>query len=200
MSARTPLDGEHAGATFRDLVAIDAVVARGSFERCRFEGCTLTAATFTSAHFSDCVFTGCELSRVGLAGADLTHVRFVDCRAMGVNWTEVNTRTFAATFERCRLDSSLFGGMKLKGFSWVECLLRNVDFTGCDLTNTRFSGSDLGGALVRHAVVKGADFSGATDFHFDTRTNKAGKTKVSLEVALAALAELGLVVPELGGR
>lgn len=192
-----PLDGDHLDVSFVGAAHPGVRVARASYERCRFEKCTLTGARFVDARFTDCVFVGCELTTLGVAGTSLTNVTFTNCRAMGVDWTAAHLLTFSVTFDRCRLDNSMFGGMRLKGLVVSDCSLRGVDFTGCDLTNARFPKSDLGGALVHHATLKGADFSDARGFAFDARTNKAGKTRVSLETAAQMLAEMGLVVPEL---
>ncbi|MDP2315236.1 MAG: pentapeptide repeat-containing protein [Pseudomonadota bacterium] len=191
------LDGDHADVTFTGAAHPGARFSRGSYERCRFEKCTLTGARFVDARFTDCVFVGCELTTMGIDGTSFTNVTFSNCRAMGVNWTSAHQLTFSVSFDQCRLDNCVFGGMRLKGLSMVDCNLQGVDLSGCDLTGARFPKSDLRGALVHHAIVKNADFSQARDFAFDARTNKAGKTKVSLETAAQVLADLGLVVPDL---
>lgn len=193
-----PLDGDHLDVQFVGASHPGARVSRAGFERCRFEKCTFTGARFYDTRFTDCVFIGCELTTMGVAGTSFTNVTFTNCRAMGVDWTAAHQLTFSVSFDQCRLDNSMFGGMRLKGLKVVDCNLQGADFSGCDLTNARFPKSDTGGALVRHATVKGADFSGARDFAYDARTNKAGKTKVSLETAALLLSELGLDVPELG--
>ncbi len=196
MQQSIPLTGDHVDQTYVGAVHTGAVFTRGGYERCRFEKCTFTEAQLVDARFTDCEFVGCELSALGLRGTSFTHVRFVDCRAMGVDWTAAAQLTFSVSFERCRMDNSTFGRQRLRGLTVVECSLRGADFSGCDLSNARFTKSDLRGALVRHATLKGADFADAVGFAFD-RTNKAGKTKVNLETALQLLTDLGLVVPDL---
>jgi fluoroquinolone resistance protein len=189
-------DGDHLDVSFVGASHPGARFVRGAYERCHFEKCTLTGARFVDARFTDCVFVGCELTTLGVDGTSFTNVTFTNCRAMGVNWTAAHQLTFSVTFDQCRLDNSMFGGMRLKGLKMVDCNLQGVDFSGCDLTNARFPKSDLGGAIVRQAILKGADFSDARDFAFD-RTNKGGKTRVNLETAALVLSDLGLVVPEL---
>lgn len=193
-----PLQGGDAvGETYTACDQPGAQFERTHFEKCRFERCVLTGARFRNARFSDCVFDGCELSSLQVDGSTFTNVRFENCRMMGVNWTAADKLMYSASFEKCNLDSSMFGAMRLVKFSFVECRLRSVDFTGCDLSNARFPRSDLGGALVRRATLVGADFSTSEEFRLDSRSNKVSKTRINLDTAAALLTDSGVVVPDL---
>lgn len=191
------LRGDHSEVTFSGDHA-GSRVERATYERCTFEGCTFTNASFVNARFTDCTFVGCELSMLVVSGTSFTDVTLLRCRAMGVNWTQAHPLTFSVAFDQCRIDRSVFAGMKLRGLSLVECHAQGIDLAGCDLTGANFARSDLAGASLRNANLTRADFSLARNFLFDPRTNKANKTRINVDTAAQVLAGLGLVVDELG--
>ncbi len=190
------LQGDWFKHTFSEINEPSARVQGARFEKCSFEKCVFTGARFTESTFTDCVFDGCELSMIRVDGSTFQGVRFVNCRAMGIHWNAAAPMTFSVRFEKSRLDNSVFAGLKLKSLVVEESTANGVDWSKCDLTGAKFPRSDLRGAILTGAVIRKAEFLDAEGFRFDS-SSKAGQTKVNLATAAQALADLGLLVPEL---
>ncbi len=119
----------------------------------------------------DCSFQRCDLANIGWKGSRLQRVAFVDCRLVGVDFTEeasledvtftgctLDMATFdtaslrRVVFTNCRLDGAAFGGTKLEGVAFPES-----DLARCDLSGARGEGGP-GAIDLRDALLAGASF------------------------------------------
>jgi uncharacterized protein YjbI with pentapeptide repeats len=75
------------------------------------------------------------------------------------------------------MKNSSFKGSKLKDSHFTNTILKGVDFSDVDLAGTTFHNCDL----------CNADFSSATQYDIDPRTNKIKKAKFSFPEAAGLL-------------
>ena len=168
------------------------------FENCTFVSCDLAEARLSRCRFLGCELRSSELSLLKPAGSAFRDVRFVDCRLLGVDWTEVDAALgLRLAFERCVLDSSSFMALHLEELRMVDCTARELGFEGAVLTGATFSSTNLEGSRFHGTDLRGADLSDATGVAFDPSANRLGRTRLSLEGGLAVLGVAGIVIPQL---
>jgi fluoroquinolone resistance protein len=116
-----------------EYVDVDLTESRSSagavFEQCVFRDVRFNAAEHTGAAFLNCAFVNCSLF-----GA-----RFVDCKFVG------------SSFDRCSFDQLVvqrgdwsfvgLGGADLRGASFTDVRMREVDLASAAATARRWSGS-----------------------------------------------------------
>lgn len=183
------------GETFEGLKLAGGRVSRNDFEECRFVSCDLGEAYLDRCRFTDCEFRSSELSLLRPGASSFRDVRFLDCRAMGIDWTQAETALgFRALFERCILDSSSFAQLPLDELRVLECRAKDANFVGADLTRADFRGTNLMGSRFAHANLSEADLSNAREVMLDPATTTLQRTKLSLDDSIRVLRAMGIVV------
>lgn len=91
------------------------------------------AASDAPGHLIDC-----DLDEADLGGLDLS------------GWI----------FERCSVRRADFARSRLEGVRWLSCRGAFASFVGADLTDAAFVSSDFNNAVLRHATLASAQFSG----------------------------------------
>jgi uncharacterized protein YjbI with pentapeptide repeats len=69
--------------------------------------------------------------------------------------------------------------MKLKGISFHNCSLLEVDFSEADLTSAFFDECDLLGAVFDNTILEKADLSKAYNYSIQPERNRIKKAKFS---------------------
>lgn len=183
------------GVEFRDVSVAGELLTDRELDGCRLVSCDLSEARLEDCAFLECELRSCDLMLTRVPGTSFRAVRFVECRLLGVDWTEAATALgLEVTFERCVLDGSSFAGLRPQGLEMVECRARDVNFAGADLTGASFPGTSLAGARFQRTILHRADLSGAVDVLFDPAENRLDQTRVSLEGAVGVLGVAGIVV------
>ena len=171
LSGKTFFDCELLNLSAREVNLRDCV-----FEDCRFEGCDLTMAVIVGARFSD--------------------VEFVDCKLMGVDWSQVTGLTFSVSYQRCVLSHGSFMDLRMKNIKIIGCRAHETNFAGVDLTGADFADTDLLGAKFVDTNLSGADLSSASNYEINPGDNTLRKTRYSIEAALAMAERMGIVVSD----
>lgn len=194
-----PPDGEFVSVTFDGLDLAEAVIGDREFDECVFRRCSLRYAKLTDCTVTDTTFEDCELSLVDLTDTRFVDCVFVDCKLAGVDWTRVRFSRLGTsmTFRGCTLENSVLGGLDLRRWSFVDCVLRHVDFAESCLTDCDFAGSDLGGATFNQTDLKRAQLQSAFDYRIDPMINDVRGAYFSLPEAGALLRpfDISLVEP-----
>ena len=73
-----------------------------------------------------------------------------------------------------------FYKLRLKGTSFKNCSLAEVDFSGADLTRSTFANCDLGRAIFARTVLEKADLVSSYNYSIDPETNRIKKARFSL--------------------
>ena len=163
------------------------------FVGCHFIGIDLSALNFSRLKFIDCEFIECNLSNSTLKSAVFRGVSFKKSKLIGINWTETTTLA-ACYYAESLLDYGVFQGANLKGFSFIDCKMLEVDFSEAQLSKSSFTGSMLRGASFNKANLNEADFRGASEYFIDVRYSTIKKAKFSMPEALTLLSSLEIIV------
>jgi len=147
------------------------------FYDCNFTACNFTETDLAGTTFEDCIFKDCNFSQINTQGLAFRTVEFKDCKILGVDFSKCNKLTLSFKFENCILDYSTFYGLKAKGTQFINCSLREVDFTDADFNASVFKSSDLARAVFYNTYLSEADFRGAKNLILDPEINRIKKAK-----------------------
>lgn len=163
------------------------------FEDCKFSGLNFSDYNFRSTSFMNCKFINCNLANQDFLNVSMRDVQFELCNLIGVNWCNLK-RLENQEFCNCKLNFSVFQGLKLKKIKIVDCSALDVDFSDSDLTESIFTGSLLEGAIFNRATLINSDFRSAKNYLFDLRTTKVKGLKLRLPEAMNLFSALGVNV------
>jgi uncharacterized protein YjbI with pentapeptide repeats len=132
---------------FASLACQDAERKDIEFFQCRFDGCQFLRTTFRQCRFEECVFEKCDLSLLKVPESSFIGVRFLHAKMLGIDWTQAATPLTLA-FQGSNIGHSTFVRLSLQRMAMVECVAREVDFTGTNLTRANLGGTDCRAALT----------------------------------------------------
>ncbi len=160
---------------------------------CTFRNCKLQETRWPASRLEDCRFERCDLTRMQPRGLRAHDLQFVDCKLMGVDWSELGQFPRLA-FTDCVLDFASFVGLGLRKTQFIGCKITDANFFDCDLRDASFAGCDLRGSILRNCKLAKTDFAAATALYFDPAINDARGAIVSIETAALIAMKLGLRV------
>lgn len=166
------------------------------FEGCTFHKCDFSEATFNRCKFIDCEFQHCNLSLLRLDYSVFSDVVFIDSKIIGVDWTKVTWPKLSfkspISFQRCLLNDSSFYGLTLGELLIENCKANGVDFREADLNQAQFIDTELTHSFFAQTNLRGADFSGATNYTIDIYNNNIKQAKFSRYEAIGLLESLDI--------
>jgi fluoroquinolone resistance protein len=165
----------------------------GEFEDCQFEAIKFAGFSLKSSKFLNCKFSRCNFAGSDLLRSSFRDVEFIECQLMGINWAAL-TRFESCSFQSCKLDYSVFQGLKLRRLKCIDSSLKEADFSDADLSESDFSGSILVGASFAGADISKADLRTAKEYFIDPRSTKIKGAKFCFPEAASLLAALGAEV------
>jgi len=165
---------------FEKIAFEDIIKAGCVFEECRFIHCNFAHADFSNLMFRECIFERCDLTLLKLSETGVQEVRFIDCKLLGVQFSECRKLLLGMRFERCMLKLSVFLNLNMKNTSFKDCDLQEADFTGANLSGSVFSNCDFRQALFFHTNLEKSDFRTAFNFSISPESNRLKKAKFSL--------------------
>lgn len=157
------------------------VIEIGSYEGCSFIGCNLNNTDISARKFVNCVFEECDLSLAKVNHTFFQEVEFLNCKLLGIRFSECNTFGFSIRVAGGMLDHSLFYKLNVKNSSFEDVQLQEVDFTEADLSGIRFTNCNLIGAIFEYTNLEKCDFRTAYGFSIDPDKNKVKKAKFSID-------------------
>jgi uncharacterized protein YjbI with pentapeptide repeats len=152
----------------------------GAYEHCRFVDCDFSGADLSNRRFSECVFAGCNLTLAVLGGTAFRDVQFTECKMWGLRFEHCSKFGQSFRFDRCSLNHSSFYQGRLKGTTFKDTQLHEVDFTECDLTQAVFDTSSLHLSRFDRTILEKADLRSAVDYSIDPESNRIKKAKFAL--------------------
>ncbi len=159
---------DYTSKAFSGLDAKESIVQRSVFEDCRFVNCDLSGARISECRFSDCEFGNSNLSAVNFDKSQLIGATFVDCKAVGVNWTTLDWSSYRlgqpVSFESCDISFSVFSSLVLQGLCVRDCKAQDVDFSGSDLEGAEFCRTNLQDSRFSGCRLARSDFRNATNY------------------------------------
>ena len=154
--------------------------AKGS----EFVSCTFVEINFSELNcegltFIECTFSKCNLSNIQILNTTFRDVDFKACKLMGVNFSDLK-KIFHLRAEESVFDYCVFQQVDAQGIQFINCSLKEVDFSDSKLQKGSFRESNLAGAIFNNANLSGCDFIGAKNYLIDPRLTKIKKAKFSM--------------------
>jgi fluoroquinolone resistance protein len=194
--AQAEFEDEH----FKDIVLETAHVHGRHFYNCLFLDCSFCETEFRQCRFVDCTFQGCDLSLARFGDSSFSETRFVESKAVGINWALATwpgyTLESPIRFKDCVLNYSTFIGLSLRKIGFVGCTANDVDFSEADLTEADFGDAVLTRSRFRQTNLTRANFVGATEYAIDITTNTVTKAKFSFPEAITLLYSVDIELVE----
>ena len=182
---------EYIDEVFKDLNFSGMKFAHIEFDGCTFVNCTFHKTKFEHCRFLESRFEECELSLLGVKGSVFNDIVLKECKAIGVNYSELST-PIEINFYNSNINLSSFYRLDLKHTKLIDCSIQEVDFAESNLEKADFSGSDLSSAVFDGTNLSMTDLSEAINYLIDPQKNILRKTKVSTQEATSFLHFLDL--------
>lgn len=154
----------HDNKTFEGITYAEKTIRNREFQSCIFKKCDLSNSDFSHNKFLDCTFEECNLSMTGLAGSTLNDVAFINCKMLGINFSDCLSFLFSVKFDSCILDYCSFMGRKMLKTSFHKSSLKEVTFSQANLSGSSFAGSDLMGAVFNRTDLSSVNFVDAQNY------------------------------------
>ncbi len=177
-----------------EIRGVRTLEKEGYYEQCSFIQCNFNSADLSGVRFVNCRFEGCDLSLAKLKNSSLQEVKFVNCKLLGVLFSECRKFMLDLDFDSCILKLSLFSGLKLKNTRFRNCDMQEADFSEADLSGALFDGSDLLLAIFFHTNLETADFRAAFNYSINPETNRLGKARFSIPGVTGLLDTYGIII------
>jgi len=178
---------------FASLSCQDAELKDIEFFQCRFDGCQFLRTSFRKCRFEQCTFEKCDLSLLKVLESSFVGVRFLHTKMLGIDWTQAATPLTLA-FHGSNISHSTFTRLSVQRMEMVECVAREVDFTGTNLTSANLGKTDFLGSRFVDTDLSYADFSKAVNYSIDPRANRLKKAVFSLPEAVSLLSAFNIVL------
>ena len=134
------------------------------------------------------------MSMVKLSKSKVTHVHFVNCKLIGINFNECNDFLFSADFNNCLLDYTSFAGKKIPKIKFTNCSLKESNFSNADLSESIFLNCNLEGTVFNKTILGKVDFTTAYNFTIDPEFNSIKKAKFSRNTIQGLLTKHDIVI------
>lgn len=152
----------------------------GEYEYCTFTNCNFSNSILSEIKFLECEFFDCNFSNANLTDVSFQDVQFKNCKMLGLQFDACNEFGFAANFDMCQLDHSIFFKMKLNRTFFNNSQLKGVDFTETDLKKSKLIGCNLQDATFQNTNLEMADLRNATNYSLDPEQNGIKGAKFSI--------------------
>ncbi|RDD30055.1 hypothetical protein CR161_04645 [Prosthecochloris sp. ZM] len=149
----------------------------GTYEECRFIHCNLNTTDLSGITFRNCSFESCDLSLARLRDTGFQDVHFLNCKLLGLNFSECRKLLLECRFESCMLKLSVFHQLDLRTTSFNDCNLQETDFTAADLSAAVFANCDLMRATFERTNLEKADFRSAFNYIINPENNRIRKAR-----------------------
>ncbi|MCL1126252.1 pentapeptide repeat-containing protein [Shewanella surugensis] len=168
------------------------------FEECTFNDCDFNEATFKHCRFIHCHFNRCQMSVIKWLYTELFDVKFIECKLVGVDWTQADWPTFRLVpeliFKQCMLNGGSFFGLTLHEVVLDECKLHDVDFREGDFKHSKMINCDLSQSLFIRTQLQQVDFTDSVHFDINILNNSLTKATFSRLEAMSLLQGLDITL------
>ncbi|WP_299005171.1 pentapeptide repeat-containing protein [uncultured Shewanella sp.] len=190
--------GEYYEEVFEGVIISQQHFSGIQFEGCTFNDCDFNEAAFKNCKFIHCQFNRCNMSVVRWLYTELFDMNFIECKLIGVDWTQADWPTFRRdpelTFKHSMLNGASFFGLVLQGVVFDSCQLRDVDFREGDFSNAKITHCDLFQSLFMGTQLRSVDFTDSVHFDINILNNTLTHAKFSRFEALNLLQSLGIIL------
>jgi fluoroquinolone resistance protein len=167
---------------------------KAEYDCCTFKSCDLSEAVLSGSRFFNCKFDSCNLTTSKISETSFADTEFKGCKMLGLRFDQCNKFSMAFIFKECALDHSSFQGLDLKKMKFLNCTVRECDFTASNLSSAVFDECDLSRTTFDQTNLEKADLRTATNYSIDPRNNKVLKAKFSMPEAKGLLDGFGVII------
>lgn len=157
------------------------------YEYCTFTNCNFSSSTLSNIRFLECEFFDCDFSNANINNVSFQNVKFQNCKMLGLQFNSCNEFGFAASFDKCQLDHSIFFKMKLNRTYFKNTQLKGVDFSEADLKKSLLINCNLLDATFQNTNLELVDLRNATNYSIDPEQNRLKGAKFSLSEVIGLL-------------
>ena len=118
----------------------------------------------------------------------------LNCKLIGIDFTDCSDFLFAVQFDKCVLDYSFFLKKNLKKTFFLDCSIREANFSESNLTDARFQGCDLHQTVFERTNLHSVDFRTASNYSINPEANNIRKARFSYPAVLGLLDKYGIIV------
>jgi fluoroquinolone resistance protein len=161
----------HDNKTFEGINYTQKTIKNREFQSCIFKKCDLSNTDLSHNKFLDCTFEDCNLSMIILQGATLNDVAFVNCKMLGINFSDCLSFLFSVSFDSCILDYSSFMGRKMLKTKFYNSSLKEVTFSRANIAGSSFDKSNLMGAVFNQTDLSAVNFVNANNYDIEPGLN-----------------------------
>ena len=171
----------HEQKSFESIDYSEKAVTDSEFYKCDFIKCDFTKCDLSDIDFIDCNFKECNFTLCIMKNSGFKDIKFNNCKIIGIDFSVCNNFLFTVSFNDCHLDYSTFHSKKMRKTEFINCTLKQVDFTKVDLTASVFSYCDLSNAIFNQTILEKVDFRTAVNYTLEPDNNKIKKARFSLK-------------------
>lgn len=158
--------------TFNKVSFTTEQLSRIDFDTCVFNNCNFSDLHLINSEFLECEFTDCNFSNARLKDSSFKDTLFVSSKLIGVKFYEVDPFLLRMNFRDCQLDYASFYRLQMPNFQFVDCSIREVDFTQADAKQAYFDNCDLLGSVFEETNLEQTNFKTSRNFSIDLETNR----------------------------
>ncbi|MDY8135693.1 pentapeptide repeat-containing protein [Aquimarina sp. 2201CG5-10] len=162
------------------------------YDNCVFTNCDFTNTDISVVTFLECRFETCNFGSLMMKKTSFQEVTFIDCKMLGLDFSNCNDFLFSVQFDSCNLDYATFYNFQMKNTIFNDCSLKIVDFTETDLSGTAFNNCNLSEAVFSNTILQKADFRTAVNYTIDPESNNIKKAKFKVSGLLGLLTKYDL--------
>jgi uncharacterized protein YjbI with pentapeptide repeats len=163
----------------------------------RIDHCSFAGTQLTKLELTDTIGRQLESAAIRPHKASFIRVEITDSRYTGSDFPDAHFED--CVFKGTKFDEVGFRFATFKRVSFINCILRNADFSGASFTQVTFSDCDVRSTNFSSANCKGVDMTGQNLFDAKGLLGLKGATISSLQlVQMAPLLadELGFYVQD----
>lgn len=179
---------------FDKLDSVEQEMTGNEYDSCIFRNLDFSNCNFSRSEFVNCRFESCNLSLVKLTAVRIKNINFVDCKLVGVGFSQCDDFLFSASFIRSNLDYCYFINKNLKNTRFTECSIREANFAGADLSNIEFNNCDFSNTVFEKTILERTNFTSSFNYSINPEQNKLKKTKFSVDGLRGLLDKYDIIV------
>ena len=163
------------------------------YYNCVFISCDFSKKMLDRSSFDSCEFRQCDFSLVKFIDT-LHEVRFVECKVIGADFTNLNKFSNSLVFEQTLLNYANFVSIKIKNTQFTKCSLQEAYFDSSDISGSVFDDCDLLRASFNQTNLERVDFSSSYNFSINPNVNRLKKTIFPESGLRGLVAHLDIVI------
>lgn len=168
----------------------------GAYEYCTFKQCDFSKDNLSEMRFMECTFNECDFSNASVQNTSIQDVIFQSCKMLGIQFEEVNSFNFSASFDQCNLQHCTFYEMDMRKMKFKQCSFAEADFISADCQGLVFDLCDFTRAHFEETNLENTDFTTSINYQISPLNNQLKGAMFSKDGVEGLLKVFGVVIKE----